>query len=167
MPEQLISKPSREAIDAYHRSMRHVIDIVRSWNRDDFELQEFLDYDKDLFQEPKAYRSFHRAWDATVVKGKQAKIFQMALSDHALKFVAKEIWGSESRMRFYTLLLEGKLRCASADVEPVSTLELEQRYQYSLYQKGRKQRGLEPGPNFEVWCHTPDRTTFYDSLPRR
>lgn len=167
MPEQLISKPNREVIDAYHRSMRHVIDIVRSWDRNDFELQEFLDYDKDLIPEPKAYRGFHRAWEAAVIKGKKAKIFQMSLNDHAMKMVAKEIWGSEARMRFYALLLAGKLHCASADVEPVSALELEQRYQYSLYQKGRKRQGLDPGPNFEVWCHTPDRTTFYDSLPRR
>ena len=165
MPEQISSKPNREAVDAYHRAMRHVIEIIHSWDRNNLELQEFLDYDKNLILEPKEYRRFRKVWELTIARGKKARVFQRPLQDHALKVVAKEIWSSEARMRFYSRLLNERLRCMSASVDPISIVELEQRYQYHLYRKGRQHQGLTPGPVFEIWCHTPDRVTFFDALP--
>ena len=170
MPKHLESeselfKVDRKDIDAYHNGLMAAIHYVRSWSPANTELHEFLDHSGDLLLEPRDFEDFREIFTTALEKGIQAGLYQNYHEDQRkLKVIAK-CWLSEPRTRYYSNLINSRLRCRSDEmVEPVSLLELEQRYQHYLYKRGRADQGLGNGPVFRTWVRTPNAKTFYDEL---
>lgn len=165
MPKKLKGKQlSREAVEAYHRKKLKMFEEVLEWSDEDYALQEFLDDDYDNVQEPPVFSKFRKAYKEDVLLGKEVNVFQRNLDHHSLKLMAKE-YRSKNRVRFYCKTLRGRIDCMSEDVvlPPLSNLDLEQLYEYSLYKKGCEQQGFKI-ISFKTWLRTPASSTFYGNL---
>ena len=60
MPKDLKKQYSRENVDAYHKELLYFVDLVNHWPKDNFELQEYLDQDRDTAPIPDEFQDFQR-----------------------------------------------------------------------------------------------------------
>lgn len=169
MPKQLKNKRiieqvyKRKDVDYYHNELKYMIRSVGYWSRSSDELQEFLDQDEYLtVLEPDEFCDFHENWESARCAGISARIHQH-LHPRNLKSLARALYFSPSRQKYYIKTINSRLRCASTEqVVPLSIIELEQRYQYHLHMKDLKRRGLKSKYSFNDWRESDECVTFYD-----
>lgn len=169
MPEHIISqrskkKQSRKQLDIYYDALIYAVKMTKYWPTDDLELEEFLDQGTPVPSDPpQEFVDFREAFDSVYYAGLSLGI-EERLSERKLRALARGLFQSMSRRKYYMQLLQSHRRCASEEFSAMSPYELEQRYQYYLYKNERKHKGLSQNPRFETWRTTADCITFYDIL---
>lgn len=165
MPKQLKSKQrKRSKVDYYHDELRNLIKQTEYWDHGNIELQEYLDNNTSVESQTLEFDEFYEQWESARQAGALANVHQN-LHVKKVKALAFMLFASPARRKHYLKLINERLHCDSEKVvKPISIIELEQRYQYFLYKKGRKSRGFKISPTFETWRSTKTRPTFYDEL---
>ena len=170
MPKHVINqhpnrkKQTRKQISIYYDALYYAVKMIKYWPDYSIELQEFLDQGTPVpADRPQEFIDFVEAFESVYYAGLELGINEK-LSERRLRTLARGLFQSASRRKYYLQFLQSRRHCASDELEIVSPTELEERYQYHLYQNERKHKGLDQGPRFEEWRKTSDCITFYDIL---
>lgn len=169
MPEYITTKrfkvkQDRKQLDIYYDALIYAVKMTKYWPTDDLELEEFLDQGTPVpNDQPQEFVDFVEAFDSVYYAGLHVGV-EERLSERKLRALARGLFQSMSRRKYYMQFLQSRRRCASEEFAAVSPTELEERYQYHLYKNERKHKGFGQNLQFNEWRITTDCITFYDIL---
>ena len=152
-------------IKDYYDTMLSMLKLAIGWDDEDADLQEFLDSDGPLTEEPPEFKEFRFASVNVYKMGKNIGVIRgNNLNDVQLRALARHLYGEKNwpRLRYYTQSVRSRLRKGKDYPTLVSLVELEYRFQHYLYRKRRHYQGLGLGPKFSVWITENNCHTFYD-----
>lgn len=167
MPEHIstANKDHVQEIREYYQAVHGLLKVIKYWPDISLELDEFLDRGGPKIGEmPSPYKDFCRAWQKVYDASNKLGLEQN-ISDRKLRALARGLYHSYGRQQFYHRFLQGRIDCVSDCNEPVSVIEIEERYLYYLHRKESHVKGKGIGPRFDVWIKENGHpTTFYTIL---
>lgn len=163
MPTHVISKQ----VEEYYDSMIYVVQMLHYWPKDDYELQEFLDYGRSSKSAPPEFEDFKEAIASMYYSGCKLGLKEF-MGERQLFALARNLCRSEPRQKSYLKTLRAARKGSSGAPEIIPFRELEERYQYHLWVKGQETiTGKKPNVDFHSWLQDMGCVTFYDVLSSR
>ena len=162
MPTQITKTYSMEALDAYYQALLKMVKTAGLLEKDSAE-----DFPIKITRQAwlaMVLNQFYTDYDAAQQAAAQVGLDE-ELTRPELRVLAQHLGKDYSRREYYKKTLKYRLRhdCKN-EPEPLTLIELEQRYQHYLWRKARRKKDLGLGPLFDTWRYTDDCRTFYDEL---